>query len=319
METIFDIVVGAGPTRVELLTANIGVPLSVAFSAAGAGALLLIASSGNASVAFNLSQIFQSLKLLRVYLLGLVRVRKKKPWGRVIDKLTGLPIPLAAVRIYSAEFKKLLDGHLTDVDGRFDALVLPGTYYVHVSKRGYAAFQSNTVKISSENQVLNIEISLSPSTELLSVNYLKNLHILQVARHVLRMITPLVLAVGTMTSFIVMLVLPTTFNYLMFGLYLLLDFLQVYFMFHMKKPFGTVVEASSQDPLPLSVVRIFDADKNWLLETKVTDRRGRFDFLLIPGTYYLTCVKGGYAPYRSGTITLKEAGLANLDVEMKKA
>jgi len=319
MDTVFDIVIGAGPTRVELLTANIGAPLSVAFVALGTGALMLVLSSGSAQFALNLSRIFQSLKIARFYLLGLVRVKRNKPWGKVIDGLTGRSIPLATVRVYSTEFKKLLDAHLTDEDGRFDALALPGEYYVEVSKNGYQKFQSDIIKISSADQVLNVEISMLPSASVLGLGYLRQLNVIQMAKHLMQLLTPLLLIIGTITSFIVMIVLPSAFNYLIFGLYLVLDAIQVYFMHFFKKPFGVVADFSSQEPLPLSVVRIFDVDKNWLLDTKVTDRIGRFYFLLVPGNYYLTCAKSGYAPFRSDQIVVVKEGVVNFDIKMKKA
>lgn len=318
-EQLFDFIIPQRLTRIELLTADIGVPISIALFAAGAGALVMAASAGSASFAFNLSQIFQSLKLTRFYLFGLLQFRKKKPWGKVLDKLTGRPIPLAMVRIYSAEFKKPLDAHLTDGNGRFDALVLPGLYDVQVFKKGYKKFQKEGVRISSENQVLNLEIELSPLTETLSAEYIKKMRILQMLRSFLRMATPLILVFGTAVSFIVALVLPTNFNYFIFWLYLALNACQIYFAYHLKKPFGTVTEAVSKDPLSLSIVRIFDNDKNWLLETKVTDQIGRFYFLLVPGKYYLTCDKNGYAPFRSDQIAITKETVANFDIRMRKS
>ena len=316
---LFDFIIPQEPTSAELLTANIGVPISVALSIAGAGALVAVASAGSASVAFNLSRVFQSLKLMRFYLLGLVQFRKKKPWGKVLDKLTGRPVPLATVRIYSAEFKKLLDAHLTDSNGRFDALVLPGLYDVQVLKKGYQKFQKDGVKISSEGQVLNLEIALFPLTESLSAEYIREMRFLQILKHFFRMVAPLALAIGTISSFIVVAVLPTSFNYFVFWLYLALDALQIFFAYHLRKPFGTVTDALSKDPLPLSVVRIFDNDKNWLLETKVSDRIGRFNFLLVPGNYYLTCDKNNYAPFHSDKIAVAKEGSADFDIMMKKA
>ncbi len=316
---LFDFIIPQEPSAVELLTANIGVPLSIALFTAGAGALVMAASAGSASVAFNLSRIFQSLKLIRFYLFGLVRFRKRKPWGKVIDKLTGRPVPLAAVRIYSAEFKKMLDAHLTDASGRFDALVLPGLYDVRVLKKGYQKFQQDNIRISSEGQILNLEIALSPLTEVLSAEYIGKMRILQILKNFLRMANPLVLFVGTIISFVVMAVLPTNFNYSVFWLYLILDGLQLYFAYHLKKPFGTVIDAASKDPLPLSVIRIFDDGRNWLLETKVSDRIGRFNFLLVPGNYYLTCDRNNYAPFRSDKIAVSKEGAADFDIMMKKA
>ena len=315
---LFDYIIPQAPTSAELLAANIGVPISVALSVAGAGALIAVASAGSASVAFNLSQAFQSLKLIRFYLLGLVQLRKRKPWGKVLDKLTGRPVPLAMVRIYSAEFKKLLDAHLTDAGGRFDALVLSGSYDVQVLKKGYQKFQKDGVRISSEGQALNLEIALSPLTETLSAGYVRNMRVLQILKHFFRMITPLMLVVGTFVSFIVMAVLPTNFNYFVFWLYLALDALQIFFTYHLRKPFGKVADSVSNDPLPLSIVRIFDNDKNWLLETKVSDRIGRFNFLLVPGNYYLTCDKNSYAPFHSDKIAVAKEGSANFDILMKK-
>lgn len=301
----------------ELLAADIGVPVSVTLSVIGTGAFLMTASAGSASFAINLSQALEFLKFFRFYLLGMVRIKKKKPWGKVIDKLTGRPIPLALIQIFSAEFNKQKDAHLTDAEGRFDALALPGKYYIVVSKKGYKTANSNVISIDSPTQILNLEISLAPQSDFFGLNHIKKINYLNSVKRILQAINPFILAIGTISSFAVLATLPTALNYFLFGLYLLLDTLNIYFSYHLKKPFGTVMDASSKDLLPLSVVRIFDDTKNWLLDTKVTDRSGRFYFLLVPGQYHLTCQKNEYAPYHSDTISVAKSGVADFDIKMK--
>ena len=316
-EKIIDLIVPA-ESGVALLASNIGVPVSITLFAASAGAIMVTASAGSANVAFNLSQIFQSLKLIRFYLLGLVQLRRKKPWGRVMDKLTGRPIPLATVQVYGAEFNKLKDVHLTDIEGRFDALALAGKYYLVISKKGYKAVHSELINISSPTQVLNIEVSLMPNVETINLNYIRRISVLSAIKRFIQFLNPFVLIIGTLLSLVVLFVLPTALNYIVFGLYVLLDIFNFYFSMRLKKPFGTVIDVSSKDLLPLSVVRIFDDEKSWLLETKVTDQDGRFYFLLVPGKYYLTSDKNGYLPFHSDSIVLSKSGVADFDIKMKR-
>ena len=293
-------------------------PVSLTVTAASAGAITVTASTGSATFAFNLSQFFQSIGLSRFYLLGLIRFRRKKPWGKVLDKLSGKSIPLAAVQIYESEFKKLKDSQLTDEDGRFGALVGPGKYFLKVVKKGYRAFESGLMSIFSPDQILNLEISLSPMAEEFNLSYLRRISVLNALKRLLELLNPYLLAFGTLVSLLTVIILPGALNYTVLGIYILFDILKVYFTFHLLRPFGLVVDEATREPLPLSVVRIFEAEKNWLLATKVTDEQGRFNFLLTPGKYYLTCYKAGYLPFQSDTVIFKKAGLPSLNIKMKR-
>jgi hypothetical protein len=126
------------------------------------------------------------------------------------------------------------------------------------------------------------------------------------------------LAIGTLLSIISVVIVPNTLNYIAFAVYIFLDTLKIYFAFHLMKPFGKVMDETTKDPLPLAVVRVFDQEKNWLLATKVADNQGRFNFLLAPGKYYLTCSRAGFAPFKSDSIVLEKAGLPTLEIKMKK-
>jgi len=59
-------------------------------------------------------------------------------------------------------------------------------------------------------------------------------------------------------------------------------------------PWGTIYNSKTKEPEELVIVRVFDAADNRLLEAKVTDKEGRFSFLVPPGRYYLTVRKENF-------------------------
>ncbi len=298
---------------------NVAVPVSVAVTVATAGALTVTATAGSATFAVNLSELFQLLSFSRFYLLGFIRFKKKKPWGRVYDKLAGKPLQFATVQIYESEFKKLKDSQVTDNEGRFGALVGPGKYYIKVFKKGFQTFQGDIIEISSPDQILNFELYLSPIVEEWNLEFLKKINVLNALKRFIELINPYLLALGTIISAISVVILPNQLNYGVFFIYIILDLLKIYFAVHLLKPFGKVIDETTNDPLPLTIVRIFEENKNWLLATKVTDELGRFNFLLAPGQYYLTFSRAGYQPFHSDAIFLKKAGLPSLNVKLKRA
>lgn len=58
-------------------------------------------------------------------------------------------------------------------------------------------------------------------------------------------------------------------------------------------PWGTVFDIASDHPVELAIVRLLDQDGK-LVETRVTDRAGRFGFLVSPGTYRIEVKKAGF-------------------------
>ena len=296
---------------------SVAPPVSAAVSTASAGAVTVTASAGSATIAMNITEFFQSLGFARFYLLGLIRFKRKKPWGKVYDKLTGNPIRSATVQIYDAEYKKIKDTQITDSEGRFNSLISPGKYYLKVLKEGFETEESKVIDIASSDQILNIEIALSPIKEF-SFKYLKKINLWNAIRGLMELINPYLLAFGTIVSIVAVIIVPNMLNYIAFIIYIALDIIKIYLAFHLIKPFGKVIDQITQKPMPLSVVRIFNKEKNWLLATKVTDNQGRFDFLLAPGEYYFSCAKTGYVPFNSDTFTLKKFGLVAIDIKMRK-
>ena len=63
-------------------------------------------------------------------------------------------------------------------------------------------------------------------------------------------------------------------------------------------PWGTVFDVRTDQPLELVIVRLHTAAGK-LLETRVSDRLGRYSFLTDPGAYRLAFQKAGYTPVTS--------------------
>ncbi len=293
------------------------VPLSVTVTAISAGTLVITASFGSASFAFNLTQLLQQLSIFRFYALGFLRFKRKKPWGKVIDRFSGKPLKGALVQIYEDEFKKIKDAQITDAEGRFSAVVTPGKYFLKVSRVGFESEETNLINIDGNDQIINMELAMTPYAQNFSSRYIRRVNIFNAIKKFLDTINPYLLTIGTMISLGVTIIIPGILNYAGLAIYLTLDILKIYFAIHYIKPFGRVFDAITKKAATLAVVRVFDAKNNLLLGTKVTDEDGHFNFLLSPGTYYITCSKIGFEMFRSGNLELKESGIATLDIELK--
>jgi len=62
------------------------------------------------------------------------------------------------------------------------------------------------------------------------------------------------------------------------------------------KSWGIVYESKTKAPVSRAIVRIFETEYNKLLETQVTDRFGRYSFLVANNIYYVTSQKIGFKP-----------------------
>ena len=185
-----------------------------------------------------------------------------------------------------------------------------------IAREGYTSLHVNPVTFSSSEQSLNLQIALVPHIAELDFAYIRRINFWNAFQRALDILNPFLLILGTIVSFITMVLHPSFWNYGILTLYLVLDGVRISFVFRLLKPFGHVRDATNGTPLSLTVIRVFDQTKNILLATHATDESGKFQFLLAPGAYYITAVKLGFIPYHSGTIVITKSGLATLDVDL---
>ncbi len=70
-----------------------------------------------------------------------------------------------------------------------------------------------------------------------------------------------------------------------------------------RTPWGVVYNSKTKLPLPQTIVRLFNVTTNKLMETRVTDRNGRYGFLAEPGKYVIRATK---ATFNFPTTAIKE-------------
>lgn len=68
----------------------------------------------------------------------------------------------------------------------------------------------------------------------------------------------------------------------------------VFFTRRKRKAWGIVFNAITKVPIGLAMVRLYDAATNRLLQTRVTDRAGRYFFIAQPGKYHITVFKAHF-------------------------
>lgn len=292
---------------------TISKPISVVLGAAGAGAMVNSAVSASASFAAGLSKILSYLGL------GFLRIRRKKPWGKVYNHLTGKPIEGAAVEVIDTQFKKVKQTGLTDSEGRFGFLIAHGEYYLKVSHRGFATKETQPIKVFGQAQTLNLEVALEPMQGELKPASYRALKFWRFFSDLFARVSAWLLVIGVLLSVVNVLVVPSLASYIIVGVYALLVVLKIILRETFFKSFGWVLDKNTNHPLSLSVVRIFDVNKNWLLGTRVTDEAGRFNFLIGPGDYYVTAAKEGYKPFQSAQVHFTKSGLISYDIKLEKA
>ena len=87
------------------------------------------------------------------------------------------------------------------------------------------------------------------------------------------------------------------------------------------KSWGIVYDKQTGRPLSNVIARIFEPRYNKLLDSQVTDAKGRYAFLLGPSEYFAVFEKAGYVATQVRPIDLRDTKTAqdfSVDVEMEE-
>ncbi len=259
--------------------------------------------------------------------------KKRKGWGVIYNSLTKMPIDLAVVRIYDLKTDKLLQSRVTDHQGRYIFLVGPGEYRVEVIKRGFE-FPSKIMANAKEDSkfadlyhggkitvmenstgaiVANIPVD-QEDKKVTDKEIIKENNKVKWRKRVI--------LIGPTIGLISFLITP---RYHTFGLLVL--HIALYFLFKrladkkVPSSWGVVYDEKTGKPLPYAVARIFAPEYDRMLESFVTDKKGRYGFLVGNSVYYLTAEKPGYDQYKSNNIDLTKRGhdeVIKQDILLKK-
>ena len=273
------------------------------------------------------------LNLLFVEPLLLFFRKKRQKWGIVYDSLTKLPVGLALVRLYSKLDNKLVQTKVTDKEGRYIMIVNePGKYYLSITKPGYEyptrylhdekqdakyvdLYHGEPLEVKEQGVVVTANIPLDPvdkravsAAEAIRSYLVNNLRLI-------------ISYLGIILALIVVLIYqtPITIGSLIFHIVMFLLFRRLIIPAK-PKSWGIVYDETNKQPLHYALVRILDTKFNKLLETQVTDARGRYSFLVGKNEYQLLAAKAGYQNREIKPVDLiNKDTIIDLDVALKKA
>ena len=232
--------------------------------------------------------------------------RKRKNFGVVYNAATKAPIDLAIVRLYN-EAGKLVRTIVTDDEGRYFFKMDPGRYSIKVIKEGYVfpsefvlgkkkdgpyldVYTKGIIEVTDADAVIAANIPVDPEQEW-SHHSAKAV----IWRRFLRVFQHVIAISGVILSLSIVIFFPSVLNGILLAVQILLYLLTLRIA-RPKKPtgWGIVRDKTSNKPLSNAVVRLFEPKFNKLIETTVTDRHGRYAFMVGQSKYFVTYEKPGY-------------------------
>lgn len=283
-------------------------------------AVPIVLATGVANVAAG-AQIPNVLVFLR-YLFGqplmMFRRRKKKTWGVVYNGFTKAPIDLATVRVIDEATGRVVRTQVTDGHGRYFLFVTKGTYRIEIIKPGIVGFSEHLMntdedakyshlyhggafEVVTEQRALTFNIPVDPDAGGdKPVHKILRDHVVKAVQYGMSM-------VGMIASIVSFIISPSPTIGALIVVHVLF-----YFVFHkfshkkLPDTWGVVTSLKGGEKLSKVVVRVFDSAYNKLINTSVTDRKGRYAVLVGPSVYYVTYEKAGFAPKKSENLDYSE-------------
>lgn len=265
-------------------------PIAAFFSFAPIGVML--ASAVTASAA----QGGSALYLFFGSLLPL-QARRRSRWGVVRQALTGVPIAGVFVELLDEQGQRI-SRNLTDQTGRYGFLVSqPGQYQLKIANPLYGTYLSPILKVADPQQGLVVaDISLLPINSRLAPRLVRALGWLKLAKILGWLYWPTLIGGSALVA--LLLLEQVTIGRLLLAVIYLVFWVAKLVELGFDRPFGTVVDAKTNQTLSLAVVQLTlsGGDGQTLVRSTITDEHGRFLFTVRPDEYDVIVTKEGYAP-----------------------
>lgn len=278
---------------------------------------LLVAGVANVVVGVHVTNIVHFAQYLFSQPAMLARRRKKKTWGVVYNGYTKQPVDLATVRVVDNETGRVLRTQVTDTHGRYFLFVPKGTYRIEIIKPGFIGFSEHlkektedakyshlyhgeTFTTEGEQESVTYNIPLEPDIQDRPTKDILRDHSKKLLQHALSLI-------GLVASVVSFIITPTWMIGCLIAAHILF-YVIFHRISHQKLPdkWGLVRSIKDKTSLPKVVVRVFDSAYNKLINTAVTDNKGRYAVLVGPSTYYVTYDKEGFKQKKSPQLDYTE-------------
>ncbi|MBI5023164.1 MAG: hypothetical protein HZC05_03335, partial [Candidatus Magasanikbacteria bacterium] len=278
---------------------------------AGAAAAAATASVGWVSLLSYLRFLFTQPALL-------FKRRKRKNWGVIYNSLTKLPVGLMTVRLIDAVSGRIVQSRVTDGEGRYAFFPAVGTYKLEISADQFDfpsrffgglledgqfvdLYHGEIIEVKEKGATITANIPLDPAGAERPVGHL----IWQLAwRRIQNVLSVISLIVAVGFAVWVPGIITGGLLAVQMAFYALFRHLAIP---PKPKNWGIIYDEHTRLPLVQAIARIFDRQYNKLLETQVTDKSGRYAFLVGRNEYYVTYEKNGYEKKQSVLIDLKNS------------
>lgn len=249
--------------------------------------------------------------------------------GRVVHYQTGQPIAGAQVFIYDRD-NKLRATERTNEQGAWPTLFPPGEYSLKVAADGFemAASAASSVRpmgngILYAGGFFTVPVGSGPMTIVIPVRpmtaeagsvtqWLSQAS--QSMSRVAHVLSWVVLGVGVLLSTVLVFWQPSLSALLVEGFYIVLVVVRVVLGWQPRSAYGVVQDSTTKTGIDLAVVRLFTADTNRLVMTRVTNSQGRFFALPPAGVYTVTVTKPGYSSFTKEKVSMGEGSGTTLQM-----
>lgn len=284
----------------------------------GVVALIGITAS-SAAVLWNVFHLRPFLQYIFTSLAMLIGRKKRKAWGVVYHAGTKLPIDLVIVRLFRLPENHLIATRVTDRAGRYFFLAEPGAYRLEAVKtpwlfpsallsdvkedgKYFDVYHGEEIQVAEHEATIAANVPLDPPESAILKEPTRLIRL-----RFWRRLQQSFAWLGILLAVFVFIVDPGLVT--IFGCLVQVSF----YLFTRRlargrkpKSWGIVYDAASRHPISGAIVRIFETKYNKLLETTLTDRRGRYGLLVGPNEYSVTYDKEAYRTHEIRPIDYRQ-------------
>lgn len=243
--------------------------------------------------------------------------RKRKAWGIVYNSLNKLPIDLVVVRLLDWKTKKVVQTRVTDEEGRYMFFAPKGEYRINVQKTGFIFPSKNMHEVQMDGERFDLYYGdkivveqdgtpIAPNIPIDPRSSTKTPRRLIMNRYVHRA-QYMFAGLGIGATGLSMYVAPSIKTLAFFLLQVIISYgFYAYFKLRQPKQWATVRNAITGEPIQHAVVQLFAKPYDKLVESHVTDKQGRYAFLVGQNTYYAVVHRPGYQRQRTADVEVTE-------------
>ncbi len=235
--------------------------------------------------------------------------RKRRPWGTVYDSVTKQPLDPVHLSLKD-EYGKEVATTITDIDGRFGFLVVPGRYTISANKSDYEfpskklsgkikdelydnLYFNETIEVKEGEEIIMKNIPMDPIrfnwNEFNKMQNQKLMRFYSQTELFLSHISSVLFYAGVVTSVVLLFTSFSPINLIVFGVYSLVIILRM-FGVRPKKP-GNVLEKQTGFPLSFAIVRVFSTELDREVSHSVVSKTGKYYNLVQDNNYYVKISK----------------------------